>query len=442
MKVHSFSGGFVFDPSTDRLKKLFKIKETDVISFEPMTVTIPFDQHIGAPNELIVEIGEQVEEGQIIAKSPEDVSGHVHASISGEIADICEVPALGGGTQTAAVIHRKSKTAEPVLIEEEKEPEEAVRCAGIVGLGGATFPTHIKLDPAEHIEVKTVILNGAECEPFLASDDYLMQKEARKILRGGEIAREILGADRILVGIEKDKPDAVLAMQKAAESVENCWIVPVPVRYPQGGEGQLLETLINKEAPVDGRSMETGAFTINVATAFAIAESVDERKALTRRYVTVTGDVAEPKVVRFPLGTRAKDLIEFCGGFIGTPSTIIHGGPMMGKTIHDLDLPLTKGSNGLLVFNEEHDGKGEESPCIRCNRCVEVCPVRLEPQNIDLAYRSGDLFRCDQLMAEECINCGCCTYVCPARRNLAAKITEAGNKISEIKKELAKNEKD
>lgn len=441
MKVHTFSGGFHFDPSTNKLKKLFAVKEKDVISFEPSIVTIPFDQHIGAPNELIVEIGDHVEEGQIIAKSSEDISGHVHASISGEVIEIREVPALGGGTQTAAVIKRTSEPVQPVLIAEEHLPEEAVRYAGIVGMGGATFPTHIKLDPADHIEVETVILNGAECEPFLASDDYLMQKESRKILRGGEIAREILGAEKILVGIEKDKPEAIKAMQKAAAAVEKCWVVPLPIKYPQGGEGQLLETLINKEAPVDGRSVETGAFTTNVATAFSIAESVDERKALTRRYVTVTGDVNSPKVVRFPLGTRAKDLIEFCGGFDGTPSTIIHGGPMMGKAIHDLELPLTKGSNGLVVFNEEHDGKYPEAPCIRCNRCVKVCPVRLEPQNIDLAYRSGDLFRCDQLMAEECINCGCCTYVCPARRNLAAMITEAGNKIAQIKKER-KEEKD
>lgn len=437
MQIQRFSGGFFFDDSSNRLKELFKVNQTEVVRFEPEFVAIPFDQHIGAPNKLVVAIGDQVQKGQIIAKSSADISGHVHSSITGTVVEVCEVPALGENTQTAAIIRRnQSKDHTESLIDANFSYEKTVRAAGIVGLGGATFPTHVKLNPADHIDVQTIILNGAECEPFIASDDFLMQTESSKILRGGEIAREILEAKEILVGIEKDKPKAIAAMEKAANKVKNCRIVPLPVKYPQGGEGQLLETLIDAESPLDGRSVETGAFTINVATAFAISESVDERKSLTHRYVTITGDVKKPQVIYFPLGTRVKDLIDACDGFYGTPSRIIHGGPMMGKTITDLDFPLTKGSNAIIVFNEEHDGKVTESPCIRCNRCVEVCPVRLEPQNIDLAYRNDDLFTCDQLLATACINCGCCTYVCPARRNLAANITKAGAAIKNEKEAL------
>lgn len=430
MKINHFSGGFFFDSSTNKLKELFKVHQKDIAYFEPQKVVIPFDQHIGAPNELIVKVGDFVTKGEIIAKSSADISGHVHTSITGQVIDICDVPALGGGKQTAAVIqHIPSKNHLESLIDENLSSETKVRAAGIVGLGGATFPTHVKLNPADHIDVQTIILNGAECEPFIASDDFLMQKESRKILRGGEIAREILGAKQILIGIEEDKPKAIAAMKNAAIEIDNCHVVCLPVKYPQGGEGQLLETLLRAESPLEGRSVETGAFTINVATAFAIAESVDERKSLTHRYVTICGDVKTPQVICFPLGTQVKDLINYCGGFVGIPSRIIHGGPMMGKSVTDLSLPLTKASNGIIVFNEAHDGKLPESPCIRCNRCVEVCPVRLEPQNIDLAYRSGDLFTCDQLLATACINCGCCTYVCPAKRNLAATITKASSEI-------------
>ncbi|WP_281738448.1 electron transport complex subunit RsxC [Enterococcus dispar] len=437
MKIKRFSGGFFFDASSNHLKDLFKIQQEEVVTFEPALVVIPFDQHIGAANELVVAIGDTVKKGEVIAKSSADISGHVHSSITGTLVDVCEVPALEGNTQTAAVIKGESKNSNTEsLIDVRYSPEKAVRAAGIVGLGGATFPTHVKLNPADHIDVQTIILNGAECEPFIASDDFLMQKESSKILRGGEIARDILDAKEILVGIERDKPQAIAAMKKAARKVKNCRIVPLPVKYPQGGEGQLLESLVAAESPLDGRSVETGAFTINVATAFAIAESVDERKSLTHRYVTVTGDVQQPQVICFPLGTQVKDLIAFCGGYKGRPSRIIHGGPMMGKAITNLELPLTKGSNAIIVFNEEHDEKTNESPCIRCNRCVEVCPVRLEPQNIDLAYRSNDLFTCDQLLATACINCGCCTYVCPARRHLAANITKASAAIQKEKEAL------
>lgn len=196
MKIHDFSGGFFFEPSTKQLKKLFAVENENVFTFTPKTVTIPFDQHIGAPNELVVSIGETVKQGQIIAKSSADISGHVHSSVSGIVLEILEVPTFDGETQSAIKIQCTQEATTPELIPEELDPETAVRHAGIVGLGGATFPTHIKLDPDDRIEIEAVILNGAECEPFLASDDYLMRYESRKILRGGELARQIIGAKK------------------------------------------------------------------------------------------------------------------------------------------------------------------------------------------------------------------------------------------------------
>lgn len=450
MKKSAFSGGILFDKRSNDLKKLFKIKERRVVDFTPEKVTIPFDQHIGASNELVVNIGDIVLQGEVIAKSPQDISGHVHASMTGTVTAITEIPSLNGNTQRAVVIEKISaensskhnvseKFFHEDFIPEDFPPEKAIRQGGIVGLGGATFPTHIKLSAGSK-PVDYLILNGTECEPFIVSDDFLMEKESEKILQGALIVKKILSAKEILIGIEEDKPLAIAAMSEACKNISNCKVIALPVIYPQGGEGQLIESLINREIPQGSLPIDTGAVVINVATSFAIYESVAERKSLTHRYVTVTGDVKNPQVIRFPFGTSCEDLINFCGGTIGKIKKIIHGGPMMGKLVTDLKLPLTKGSNGLIILNADHADFLKENPCIRCNRCVLACPVRLEPQNIDLAYRNDDLFSCDQLRADACINCGCCTYVCPAKRNLAGNIYTAGQKVKQIRRELAKNE--
>lgn len=444
MQIHSFSGGIDFDPSTKRLKQKFHVQKKEVAFFEPQQVAIPLSQHIGAQNESLVSVGDQVTKGQVIGKSSAFVSGQVHASITGKVVAIEEVPAAGGGNQTAIIIKQDPGQEDPPerLLPTDLTPLEAIQAAGIVGLGGATFPTHVKLSPPEDKSIEYVILNGTECEPFLSSDDYLMQKESRKILQGGDIARKIVGAKHLVVSVEEDTPEALAIIEKTAKELglPHCEVVPVPITYPQGGEGQLVETLLGREIPFGGLPADIGVVLLNVATAFAIAEAVKERKPLTRRYITVTGAVATPQVVSFPLGTSAQDLLEFCGGTTLPVAKLLQGGPMMGKTIHDLALPLTKGANGLLVLGPEEVSEYAEQTCIRCNRCVAVCPVRIEPQNIDLAYRAGELFTCDQLVATRCINCGCCTYVCPAHRNLAATITKASDEIKQIKKELADND--
>lgn len=438
MKQKTFTGGITFAPSTLALKERYRL-DPQLYHYRPATVMIPFDQHIGAPNEVLVSVGDHVRKGQLIANTEEAVSGHVHASIEGDVTAICEVPDLKGGSQRAVVIRRNERSGEEELLSPAADLKELAREAGVVGLGGATFPTHIKLAPADHIDVHTIILNGAECEPLIHSDDHLMQQSAEMILHGGVLARELLGAKQILVGIEEDKPLAIKAMKAAAAAIPECEICVLPVQYPQGGEKQLLEALVGAESPVGGRSVETGAFTINVATAHALATAVTQRRPLLERIVTITGDVAKPRVVAFPLGTSAEELIDFAGGIVGEPAKVIHGGPMMGRSLHDLGTPLTKGSNGLIVFNRETDRQYSESPCIRCNRCVSVCPIRLEPQQIEQAYLAGDLYMCQKLLADQCINCGCCSYACPARRPLARRIIEAKQAVGEAVRKVKHN---
>lgn len=436
-----FSGGFAFDPGTNLLKELFHVKDLTITRYDPPTVAIPVNQHIGQKNEPLVKVGESVVCGQVIAASDGFISGRVHASISGSVTNITEVPAFGGKTQPAIVISRQQKSQQTEQLT-ESEPLDLIRSAGIVGMGGAAFPTHVKLSPPTYpTHVHTIIINGAECEPFLSSDDALMNACSQDILQGAKIAQELLFAKRIIVGIEKDKPAAIKAMTAAAKAYADVSIQPLPVFYPQGGEKQLIETLLKKELPLGKLPSAIGVYLMNVATSAAVYHAVKNKRPLTRRLITVTGDVLSPKVIDIPLGTTCGELIEFCGGFVGAPSKILHGGPMMGRTIHDLALPLTKASNGLVVLNKQHDGKKEELPCIRCNRCVEVCPIRLEPQNLDQAIRSGDLVRAEQLLAEACINCGACTYICPARRNLAATISQAGKKIKRLQKEAQLHEK-
>ncbi|MFV0558942.1 MAG: electron transport complex subunit RsxC [Enterococcus sp.] len=437
MKKTLFTGGIDFGPSTIDLKERFTL-EPEIVVYEPEEVKIPFNQHIGAPNKVQVAIGERVRAGQTIAMSDEAISGHVHASISGIVTDICEVPTLDGKTQTAVVIKRdNTKKERPILpLSLEGSVIERVREAGVVGLGGATFPTHIKLaTPNDDLKIRYLILNGAECEPLIHSDDYLMRQFSEEIIRGAQIVCESLHVEKILIAIERDKPEAIERMKKTAAKFSNCQVFALPTRYPQGGQKQLVETLLGVEAPLNQRTSETGALTINVATAKAIYDAIACHEPLLRRLITVTGDVKKRQVISFPLGTCISELIAFCDGIDGKLSRILHGGPMMGIAVHHLQTPLTKGSNGLVVLNQEHDQILPESPCIRCNRCVKSCPMRLEPQMIDQAMRVGDFVRCAQLQAEQCINCGCCTYVCPAKRQLAAKITEAKKTLKRIRKE-------
>ncbi|MGG5314753.1 electron transport complex subunit RsxC [Enterococcus sp. AZ072] len=436
-----FSGGFSFAPSTEKFKEKWKVKQSEVVTFVPERVYIPTQQHIGAPPELVVDVGDRVKAGDLIARAGDFVSANTHATIAGTVIDLLDWPDNSGNKVPTIVIKKEenevtegSKQAESFEALAKETLIDRVSAAGVVGMGGATFPTHVKLT-VDDAEVETIVLNGAECEPFLEADNLLMQVESRKVLTGARIARKILGAKKIIIAVEDDKPEAIQKMREVTESFTDVSIEAVPTSYPQGGEKQLLEGLLDVEVDLEGLPVDSGVYLMNVATSAAVADAVERQEPLINRLCTVTGDVKNKQTVSCPIGTLTGDLIDFCGGFEGDPRKIFVGGPMMGQAIDTLEVPITKSSNGLVVINTEHAMYYEESPCIRCNLCAEVCPMRLEPQNLDLYYRAGDYKRCQDLMADACINCGACTYVCPARRDLAKNITAAAGKIEELLQE-------
>lgn len=440
--MRTFTGGISLSPPLQMLKDKLMIEQDEILTFSPTMVFIPLAQHIGAPVEPTVSVGEYVKQGQVIAEADAFVSAKVHASVSGKIVDIVDWPNQNNEEGKTIIIENdyafdndflstpfnwQSAANETIL--------KKIRQGGIAGKGGATFPTHVKFSIDENKKIHTLILNGSECEPFLRSDAFLMQKEAKKIIQGAKIAQKLLADPKIIIGIEDDKPLAISAMQAASAEDDTIEVVTVPTVYPTGGEKQLVELLTDQEVPLGGLTADIGIVLINVATSFAIAEAVCYDKPLIERYTTVTGDVQHPRIVKNPLGTLAGELIDFAGGFQGAPSKLILGGPMMGKSVKTLKVPVTKGSNGIIVFNEETDWLYAENPCIRCNKCVEACPMRLMPMEIDQFYRAGDYQKCEELLAEACINCGACTFVCPAKRSLAANITAAKGKVAQLQKE-------
>ncbi|MHC5227987.1 electron transport complex subunit RsxC [Enterococcus sp. LJL99] len=438
-----FTGGIIFSPSTNTLKERWGVNQEKNIYFHPDRVYIPLQQQIGAPSEAVVAEGDLVTEGDLIGKAGGFVGANIHASITGTVKKIVDWPDASGNKVSTVVIQR-DKHAVPVSFNKKEDYQtltkkqliERISQAGIVGMGGATFPTHVKLTVDDDITVKSIVLNGAECELFLEADALLMEKEAHKVITGAKIAQKVFNAQEILIAIESDKPRSVAAMEKAAQEFADVDIITVPTNYPQGGEKQLLESLLDIEVTINGGlPVESGAYLMNVSTSAAVADAVEKQQPLIRRYCTVSGDIHKQQTVIFPIGTLSGDLIDFCGGFDGLPEKILMGGPMMGRALDSLDVPLTKSSNGLIVIGKKSNPHFEESPCIRCNICSEVCPMRLEPQNIDLFYRQENIKRCQDLKADACINCGACSYVCPARRDLARNISAASNEIKKLIKE-------
>lgn len=435
-----FTGGIIFSPSTKALKERWNVQQEKSIYFQPDRVYIPLQQQIGAPSEAVVEKGDVVKQGDVIGQAGGFVGATIHASISGTVKKIVDWPDASGNQVPTVVIQRDKSAPEVSFSKKDnyqaltkEELIQRVSDSGIVGMGGATFPTHVKLTVDDDITVKSIVLNGAECEPFLEADALLMEQESQKIITGAKIAQKIFAAEEILIAIETDKPKAIAAMQKSAAEFADVQIVPVPTNYPQGGEKQLLESLLQIEVAIDGGlPVEAGAYLMNVSTSAAVASAVENKQPLISRYCTISGDVRQKQTVIFPIGTLAGDIIDFCGGFDGLPEKILMGGPMMGKALATLDVPLTKSSNGLIIIGKKSNEAFEESPCIRCNLCSEVCPMRLEPQNIDLFYRQGNSKRCQDLKADACINCGACSYVCPARRDLARNITAAAGDIKKL----------
>ncbi len=396
------------------------------------TVTIPMRQHVGAPCVPRVKKGEEVLVGTVVGDAESFVSAPVHSSVSGKVTQVAPQAHPAGGDVLSVIIendgeYRSDPSLPPPASWEDMDPDAiraAIRAAGMVGLGGAAFPTHVKLSPPSGYAIDTVILNGAECEPFLTSDYRLMLERPEAVLAGLLIIMRALGAARGIVAIEDNKPQALKRMAEvsAGRDIE---VSSLRTRYPQGAEKVLIAGLLGREVPSGGLPMHVGVMVNNVGTACAIADCLATGMPLVKRVVTVTGSILrDPSNLALPLGSSFAHAIEACGGFSEPPGKVIMGGPMMGLAQYTLEVPVIKGTSGILALSRAETGYAvpSEPVCIRCGRCVDACPMGLIPTYL-AAYAHNEKWEALQrLNINDCIECGCCTYTCPTRNPLVQLI--------------------
>ncbi|NLA05305.1 MAG: electron transport complex subunit RsxC [Firmicutes bacterium] len=390
----------------------------------PEKVIIPLQQHIGAPCEPLVEVDDSVKKGRAIGQSESFVSAPVHAGISGRVTAIGPYNHPLGHKVEAITIESDGLDEwdgqiRPLENLEERSPEEllgAIREAGIVGMGGATFPAHVKLSPPEGKAIDTVIINGAECEPYLTADHRLMLEEPENVVLGLEIMMKVLGAGKGIIAIEDNKPDAIRVMQQVVGGKPDLSVVPLKTKYPQGAEKMLIQVTARRQVPSGGLPLDVGVVNHNTGTAAAIAEAVLTGRPLIERVVTVTGEgIRRPANLKVRVGTLVSELLEFCGGLKEETRKLVMGGPMMGLAQPTSDLPVIKGTSGIVALTAAEVELYESGTCIRCARCVDSCPMNLVPTFIAQAAEHGQFDRAEKLHAADCIECGCCAYVCPAR---------------------------
>ena len=397
----------------------------------PQEVRIALLQHLGAPCEPTVKARTEVALGDVVGESSKFVCAPVHASVSGTTGRLA-VATLPNGRHVS-VVPIKAAEEQPLsgraLLEdmvggewptegldryEPQEIAEAVSRAGIVGLGGAAFPTHVKLRRNDEKPIHTLLINGCECEPYLTSDYRLMVEAPAPVITGALLAQHAAGAEEVVVCVEDNKPKAIEALRRASQGT-TVRVKPLETKYPQGGEKQLTVAVLGREVPTGGLPLDIGAVVLNVGTAAAVARAVIRGKPLTHRIVTVAGaGIKEPKNVLVPVGTSYRDVIDYCGGLTGDAARVVAGGPMMGFTLGTLEVPVTKGTSGLTALTEAEVRQAEETTCVRCGRCVDVCPLRLVPTKIALASRAGNMDLAERYHITACMECGCCAYVCPA----------------------------
>lgn len=420
MSLATFKGG-IHPPDKKELSKGRAISNTK----PPKRVVIPLAQHIGAPCKLSVNVGQEVKKGEIIGAPEGFVSAPVHSSVSGKVIAIGEFPNAMGRMVTSVVIENDGKEEWTALKDNpdymklsSEELRGKVKDAGIVGMGGAAFPAHVKLSPPKEKPVDVVILNGAECEPYLTADYRLMLERPQEVVEGLKVLMKILGVNKGFIGIENNKPDAVEAMKNAASGESNIQVCALEVKYPQGAEKMLIKAAVGREVPPRGLPMDVGVVVHNIGTATAIYEAARYGKPLIERVVTVTGEgIKEPKNLMVKIGTLVSDLIEECGGFKSEAAKVVSGGPMMGFALYSLDVPVTKGTSGILVLPEEEVVHAEEfGPCIRCGRCIDICPMGLMPSMLSVLSEKGFYEETKEYNLFDCFECGSCTYVCPSKR--------------------------
>jgi electron transport complex protein RnfC len=435
----TFKGGFHAPDNKD-----FSSSKAIEKAREPKTVYISLQQHVGAPCEALVKVGDKVKVGQKIGDSKAEVSASVHASVSGTVksitrmytpigikSDCIEIESDGLNEMHESIGNKLTldKLTKEVII-------ERIREAGIVGLGGACFPTHSKLITCDNKSVDTVILNGAECEPYLTCDHRVMLEHPDMVIKGLEIILKFLGLknENGYIAIEDNKKDAIEKFRELT-SEKGIKVVSLKTKFPQGDSYRIVDSVTGRKVPYGGRCKDAGSLVSNVGTALAAAEAVLESKPLYERVITVTGKgVKEPKNLLVKIGTTIGELIEQCGGFNGKPGKILVGGPMTGIAQFSLDTPITKATSGILVLTEEEARADKVLPCIKCGKCVEVCPVYIQPLYISAYALKDNIEAAENYDAMACISCGSCSYVCPSKRPLTESIQYVRKEIKSRRK--------
>lgn len=421
-KLRTFTGG----THIKDFKEFTNALET-VAAKAPSKVYIPMSMHIGAPSKPLVAVGDEVKMGQKIAEAQGFVSVPAHASVSGKVVAIQQLPVPNGRFVECLVIENDFldqwvEGPAPASIEPQnldvKEMAARVLDAGVVGMGGATFPTHVKYAPSKDgKKADHILLNGIECEPFLTSDHRLLLEQPERIIAGLKYMMKLADCPKGVIAIEENKMDAFNLMVELTRKEEGVETILCQEKYPQGSEKQLIEAITGREVPPGALPLDVGVIVNNVGTAVAVADAVEYQKPVIERIVTLNGNgIGKPMNYRVRIGTLYRDLIEENGGLVGETVKVVSGGPMMGFAVYTLDMPVIKGTSGILVFNEASDvlTREEEGPCVRCARCVDACPMGLEPTTLMKATQRRDWRKAQDYDVTSCIECGSCSYVCPS----------------------------
>ena len=410
----------------------------------PQNVYVPVSQHIGIPADVVVEVKQHVEAGELIARSHGFVSSNIHSPVAGTVTKLDKIVDTSGYKKQCIVIRTDAVTTpeterEQFPLQKEialtsEEILSRINQCGIVGLGGATFPSFVKLQVKPEHKIDTLLINGVECEPYLTADHSLMLAKTEEIIVGIEILLKALNIPQAYIGIEANKQDAIQKFYEHTKNNPRIKVASLQVKYPQGGEKQLIKSILNREVPVSGLPFEVGVLVHNVGTVFAIYEAVQHHKPLTDRVVTVTGkSVKDPGNFWVKIGTPIKDLIEAVGGMPEDTRKIINGGPMMGKAIKNLDVPVTKGTSGILMISDKEAERGDVQNCIRCANCVMVCPMGLEPYLLMNLVELNHPERAKDNDVMTCIECGSCSYICPSHRPLLDYIRYGKDLVKKLK---------
>ncbi len=409
--------------------------EKEVKSYSPKgDVVYPLSQHIGAPAKAVVKKGDRVLVGQLIAEAGGFVSANIHSAVSGTV-KVIEPRLTSSGSKVNSIVIENDNLFESVEFSANDKPLEeltreeildAIKAAGVVGMGGAGFPTHVKLSPKNIDDIDTIIVNASECEPYLTSDYRRIMDEADKVIGGLKIVLSMFPSAKGIIGIENNKPKAIKLLKEKLAGDNNITVNSLKTKYPEGAERQLIYANTSRYINSNMLPADVGCIVHNVDTVYAIYEAVREGRPLIDRLVTISGDaVEEPCNINVPMGTSYAELVEAAGGFKGEPEKIIAGGPMMGKAIYTLDIPATKSSAAILCMSKDEVAEFEPSACIRCGKCVEVCPGRVMPNMLANLVEHNKMDEFVERDGMECCECGCCSYVCPAKRHLTQTIAGA-----------------